>query len=399
MATEYTTTFAVATAKGRTEAADEGPKRGTAIAVLILQVIPLLDSATGSDAAQWVGLFIAVGLLLPEIAQALREPLVSLKLTLLLLVVAVPVAAILEPATLVSGISLLSFGALLYVLGYRAGVDERCRSGVVAGLAAAAAVGSILVISGLAEDAGHIEKARIAALGVALAPFLPSEPWFFARRPQFAAAFLAFLSLTATLLSGSRGPLVASVLAVAIVGLSRSHSVYSAGRSVAILVGIVAASGIAFRLVSALSQDSNTEFLLSRQRDLVELRPDQFASAEDRIDNFYSVAWHLINHQPFGVGWPVDLIPGGDQQYPHNLFLELVLAWGVLPGLLCALLVLFATLKTVSRAAEWPAIAAFSLYLLINAQLSGDLLINRWLFFVVGLGLTVNLASRQKRVS
>jgi O-antigen ligase len=89
-----------------------------------------------------------------------------------------------------------------------------------------------------------------------------------------------------------------------------------------------------------------------------------------------------------GTGGFSDLLSKGDYRfYPHNLFAEVGIENG-LPGLLALFGFLGSGMARALRAARDPyVLAAFLgfLYAFLNAQFSGDLMANEWIWLFAGL--------------
>jgi O-antigen ligase len=88
---------------------------------------------------------------------------------------------------------------------------------------------------------------------------------------------------------------------------------------------------------------------------------------------------------------PADVDSGVGYRYPHNFVLEMGFSYGM-SGLLLAVLMLFLALRGAIRSLlRDPPIAALVCYVVLNAQISGDIVSNRLMFFVAGYGLLFRL--------
>lgn len=193
------------------------------------------------------------------------------------------------------------------------------------------------------------------------------------------AAAMFFVALS----TGSRGPVVAIALSVAIALLLAPVFSRRRARSIIalLLVGGVGA-------VIALQQGGE-----GLARVLGFLAGDQDTSTLARTV-LWSTAWEHITQLPFGGGWGYfGTIQGlgfntlnGGQTYPHSVPLEIALEAGWLTGLFFAVLAVASVARVIRRALD-PASVMFLVLLiftLTNAMLSGDINDNRlmWVLLV-----------------
>lgn len=203
-------------------------------------------------------------------------------------------------------------------------------------------------------------------------------------------ALLSSLPLYALVASGSRGPLLATAIAVAVLFvLANSGGARRLGR-----IALLAVVLIATILIGVLPRVDETA--LSRIGLL--FSADQGASVDARQGMISETAEVLLQY-PLGVGW------GGLGEvldpyvYPHNLLLE-VGAEGGWIALLALVSVVVAALSTglagrtdVARAT----IAALVVFHLINSLVSGDVNSNRPLFALIGAALALGWCSPNPR--
>jgi O-antigen ligase len=201
----------------------------------------------------------------------------------------------------------------------------------------------------------------------------------------------AFL-LYVLLVIGGRGPLIATVLAslIPIVGgLSLTlRGQLQMLRSLPLLLLLLA---VVTAGVSYLIYAGHLSTIVYRFSVLLE--HDMGVSAGNRL-YYYATSLELWAERPvfgYGVGsWPLAIGFGDVRDYPHNLFLETLVEFGLV-GFLLVSGFLLATLRSLGN---WQTIRATPLRLLVlmlfantfvNAMLSGDIPDNRVLFTVSGL--------------
>lgn len=191
------------------------------------------------------------------------------------------------------------------------------------------------------------------------------------------AAIAAAIPLAVVMvLSGSRGPLLGIVLVLALRTFFFTRS--SAGRKIALAAAGVAAIGV---LIVVMPEEVRERFFQPVSRE---------ASGIVRLRLLAVVreALALMSGLGTGTGGFSELLRMGDQRfYPHNLFAEVGIENGW-PGL--AALLLFLSLvvaRAVRRRSDARTLAALVpfLFALWNAQFSGDLLSNEWIWLFAGL--------------
>lgn len=231
------------------------------------------------------------------------------------------------------------------------------------------------------EGSNTIALARAA--GAALVVLLISA---FTHRLSYAAAGVLAIPLALMLLgSGSRGPALATLLAVGVAlatarGQRRVRSILLATAASVLL------ASFAVGRISAAAKDRFT-LLLGGGGD----RGESVGIREILYDRTFSVALQ----SPFGVGWGgLDPILDPLARYPHNLILELVAESGWLA------MIVFAAVLVISwrRAAAFPALLGLLVYWFANAQVSGDINDNRMLFAVIGVSLVLPSLGQSKAI-
>lgn len=202
------------------------------------------------------------------------------------------------------------------------------------------------------------------------------------------AAPLAFALLQVVIDTGSRGPLVATVVAVGLAALTMTR-----GRTAART--LVAAGALA---VGGLVAYANAAPLVQRRFALL-FQPDKGASVRVR-ESFYSESWRHVQERPLGGGWgslEAELSPRA--AYPHNILLEIAAeaGWVTAAGFVIACGVALRATWRAGREGEASSIVVFALLIfwLLNGMVSGDVNDNRALFIVLGAALTVGHQRRR----
>lgn len=197
------------------------------------------------------------------------------------------------------------------------------------------------------------------------------------------------LGLYATLVTGSRGPIVSALVAF----IALLPVLYKAGKINGSLFGALAALGVTMTaLVDRLSIPGL----------------DRVVSADaSGRDVLYSESFRIIADEPLGIGWgnlaDVIYLPGQTdlgRLYSHNVFLEAGAEGGWF-ALLATLAVVVVALRSsykhaINGHAGTPLIYAGLVFSLANAQFSSDIVGNRLLWLFLGLSLSVGAALRNK---
>lgn len=186
--------------------------------------------------------------------------------------------------------------------------------------------------------------------------------------------------------SGSRGPLLAALGALAAAG----PLFYWRSSRVMIRFGLAAAAvAVALSLALLVSPEDSGHRIERLARGALG------ASELTRLDA-YARSLRLIADHPEGIGWGgfahrIDQLgtAGADRQYPHNLILEAFLEGGWLAGLYLTLLLAGVGLRISSLrpTSEHHGVFLFYLFFLLNSMVSGDLNDNRHLFALMAIGL------------
>lgn len=241
---------------------------------------------------------------------------------------------------------------------------------------------------GIQGEGGPIVAGRAAGVVVlaALAVVLRS-----AHRQRALSAGAAILALAAgslVLIEGaSRGPFLATLLAAGVV-VGRSWWAWPGGASrrpampwltlgalagTAILASRLLASRLPARLTTGIEEDTARRHL-------------------------FAEAWNSGAEQPLGNGWGAfaQVLGQSGRVYPHNVLLELWAEGGWPIAVLFMILVVVGLRRLWSTdGAEIPILVALLLFSLANAAVSGDLLANRPLFVLMGIGLASAARGRE----
>jgi len=201
--------------------------------------------------------------------------------------------------------------------------------------------------------------------------------------PGLSFGIMALAGIAAAF-SGSRGPILAALAALALLfGAGRARP----GRGLARL----AVAGGLFLAVLGPSLSLAPRGSLARVEAFFS---GQYGASEDYRANALRDAWNLMPDAPWGVGWGgfatwVDPERGVGRQYPHNLLAEVTLESGWACGAVTLLVLLAALAAGWSR--TWlpggRLVFAGMVFYLINAMVSGDLNDNRPLFMFLGSAL------------
>ncbi|MCL9775464.1 O-antigen ligase family protein [Vibrio methylphosphonaticus] len=124
-------------------------------------------------------------------------------------------------------------------------------------------------------------------------------------------------------------------------------------------------------------------------------------------DSLYTISLEVIKNNPFGVGvygYYKDLLQGnfGLFRYPHNIFIQLVLEFGIFGGvgiIISIIMLIYFNLKYIEPSSGW----LFVLLLMINTKLlvTGSYLweMSFWMFIVIGAtNIMVYKKERRQRI-
>lgn len=183
-----------------------------------------------------------------------------------------------------------------------------------------------------------------------------------------AAVLLAGLAAT-----GSRGPLIALAVGIAILSVFGG----SGRRRLVVAAGTIMAATIAIQL--PLFQESRITRIASAGLLTDFVRPRMIAATID-----------IVREHPFGVGigsWANHSLIQSVYQYPHNLFLEVAAEFGAILGVLLVAFVIAVLAKLIRRSRSSTTMLLLSAWLtaeIVHVSVSGDLNA-RTFFFVLGL--------------
>ena len=231
-----------------------------------------------------------------------------------------------------------------------------------------------------AFGAGTISLGRATGLLFIYSAMALAEP---GPLPGLSFGIMALAGITA-LFSGSRGPIVAALLVLAVLfGLGRQRL----GRRVARLLG--ASAVLAAILASSLSLAPAGSL-----RRMESFFSGQYGGSELYRMSALRQSWELLRETPGGLGWGrfathVDPEKGLNRQYPHNLLAEVTLEGGWCCGATTILILSLALAAAWSRTLLAGGRIAFAgvLFYLVNSLVSGDVNDNRPLFMFVTAAL------------
>lgn len=194
---------------------------------------------------------------------------------------------------------------------------------------------------------------------------------------------------------GSRGPLLAALVAVLLV--VASARCFVGRRTMLLVVGLVIGAA-AFRYALADGGSGGRRIIESLESGL---------SDTTRV-HLLTDAFHLGMAHPLGIGWGdfAQESPAGreianhqDVAYAHNAFAEAFSEGGVLAllGLLVVTVVALWRLQRVTSERHDAVLLGIVLYWLLNAQVSSDFVGNRFLWICLACGLAASLPVRRSR--
>lgn len=369
--------------------------------IALLFSLVLVDAVLGSSGrvAQFAGLGLCFILIAGELGRSLRSShCVSLLLAFNLLV-ALGVGIGLRFS---SGspwefaARLFLFGSLAILLGHAAATSRRFRLEFAMGLGLAGAFSSVVFAAGLAGDAHHVEVGRSIAEGLVVIPFLP----IFRRRSLPVRMLVVLFMAGAVFATGARGPFafsLSSIMLILIVGRAHNASLRKEAnrwRATAVLVAVAIGVGLRTGILklSALSGSSRRQTELLQARSIRDV-----ASMQERIEGLYAPAIDLIgSNLVVGRGLPSTALPSQGYVYPHNFVLEIVLAFGVSGIMIASIIILFAVRGAWRSLDTDPAISALIVFVILNAQFSGDIVGNRLVLFALAYGIFLHRGGAEK---
>ncbi len=242
----------------------------------------------------------------------------------------------------------------------------------------AAAYGRLAIEGGSTISAGRATGAAVVVL-VAVALGLR-------RQRRLAPISVALLLGVVMVGTGSRGPLLGSIVAVLIVAL-----VPSRGRLTRLLLG-----GSAFSLMVYVAISDN---LASSRLTTLDV------SAQNRLELWRQAGGIILSH-PFGIGWGnlrQHLSPGMMSsvswvQYPHNLLIEVFSESSWIAGTVLVI-VLAKACRRQTIGAQTPvemAMLGLLVFNLVSAMFSSDVVGNRGVWVSVGAALALSRPARTK---
>jgi len=206
--------------------------------------------------------------------------------------------------------------------------------------------------------------------------------------------------LLCVLSTGSRGAIVAVMFTMGLLMLVRIRELIRSPSSIVAVV--VLAAGLAFAIKSVPAISEQGQFVLDRFYSIANAE-DDMALVERQVyrDHYFANAktWVLTGDPRYG-----------ETGYPHNLFIELFVRFGVPVGLLFSLLViasacrffLWLSSRTISESSFLPAlIGLIGIYSLVISQFNLSLEVNRPLFCFVAFWCSMlpEAAPKWKRTS
>lgn len=205
--------------------------------------------------------------------------------------------------------------------------------------------------------------------------------------------FVVPLSFLVAVSAGSRGPLVAFVIAMVYTAMRNSGRV-----SARVLVFALATVPVGIVISSI---ESVQQYLPSAGFERISAFMQRLLGGGE-VDsvrtNLLQAATDLFTERPlfgFGTGGFEQQVSSlssfEDHSYPHNLVIHFASDWGIMGLTVLGVLVWLAILRPVPRAHDDPnsnAIAALFLFALISAMFSNDIYDNRWLWGMLVLQMT-----------
>jgi len=257
--------------------------------------------------------------------------------------------------------------------GFALSSDELRRHLVPALIAIGCVTTFFLLVGGVAHAAGRVSAGdnnpiwvgRLAAYLIIAGAYCISLPSF--RKVQLGIA-LCMVGVAAVIMTGSRGPLIAGIAAIAVSAIFFAR-IGGATKLFIVLLAMTA-------LTALLGYD-----LLPQGRALGIFDPTGDGLSGQRT-LIYPYTMELIRSAPDGVG------VGGFQfhefTYPHNIFLEALAEWGIGFGAVIILAILASTIRLLRQDFAYAhIIKLIAVVDLINAMVSGDLTSPRLLYAVL----------------
>jgi O-antigen ligase len=238
--------------------------------------------------------------------------------------------------------------------------------------ASAAYAGAPVTAEGT-DTIGLGTAAGLVVIVIALALMWRRLPWYVGI-PVGAVASIVLLQ------SGSRGPLIATVIGI-VAGIVLPKVRPRRIRAVVVVALSAGALVTAFLAAPHYAQERIASVLEGRA----------IYEGTTRLD-LYKVAWDSVQLHPLGIGWGrYEQIAFLGYRYPHNLYLEVLAEAGVIFGSLFLIWIVAYFLAARRSATTFASAALFSILcsLLVEVSVSGDINLNRMLFYTIGLTAAV----------
>lgn len=383
--------------------AEEHRRRGVAVPAILgicylaVAVGNLALPTTVRSAALLYYLIVTLGTIVAFAVCHLRRLVQSPGRTLLLLALFVTLVpgALLATHTTYSEAKLqgLVIAAVVLATPLCLGLDTtRTLAVVTIGMGVVAVVYSVLLlVLGGASDTGRVSAfglnpigiGRLTAVGAVVAfAFLMSRGlgrWW---TNVLALAVIA-LCMSASITTGSRGPVLAAVVAWAVMLVA-----LVAGRRLSFwwLIALVAAAAAVYGLLAGDGSGG-----LDRLQE----------GGDSGRSGLYDDTLRLIVAHPVGIGWgnlpgylPQDALDDSGVLYPHNLFLEVAVEGGWLALVAVTVVIVIVCVRAFALARRsssiWPLILLGSFaFAFVNAQFSSDIVGNRMLWVTLGFAIAL----------
>lgn len=194
----------------------------------------------------------------------------------------------------------------------------------------------------------------------------------FLRYPRARLILIGFglVSIVGIVLTGSRGPLLALVVAVVAGGLlfryQNKHLLIGAGLLAALIVGILLYQSGLLGSVRGLSFGGESDETEAIRKDL------------------FAYAWYLIRQSPGGVG--IGRYSYYWFTYPHNIFLEVGAEWGLRFGLFFLIWIGAGVVGILQAPQKYNLLKILVIYEALNASISGNITSPRYLYGLAFFG-------------
>lgn len=196
------------------------------------------------------------------------------------------------------------------------------------------------------------------------------------------------IQVSTVIFSGSRGPLLNLILVAILMLLVRIFQ----NNLISFIKKLLSITLIILGFVFIFNNFAKKYFVFSTERTLTlfELDKDSWAGGSGR-ESLYSLAMDMFSNKPFfGYGPMGFLSSSGTNMYPHNLFLESIVDYGLVGLLIITLFFIFLIKKYIKKI-KLNKNLLLILFLftssLIELQVSGTFIANARLWFFIGLGM------------